>query len=174
MKSLGVSAVRNDVSFSMLTGVNNPYNDALRVVRKVFEKQRQLAPRAPNIVCLGLSDRFPDVISVQWAAEDVFSGTPRRAQSMKRHLEEILINNRTMSGDEAQIAKEEIQRLEKWMKKFTTVSQLTGLLVFRWENDRFLPEKTFRNPSPFPESSLLDAEWKAILKMLGFRSASSS
>lgn len=168
IQKLGISKVNNHSSFSIVSGVGDPYNDALRLVRKIDEKRKQLAPDAPNVICLGLSDLDPHVRSLKWGAEDIFSGTLESAQAIKRRLETRLSNDRTLRVDEVQNIKEEIQRLERWINKFTAEPRLTGILVFQWEGAEFVPKTSFHNPSPSPESSLLDVEWKTLLHMLGF------
>ena len=45
---------------------------------------------------------------------------------------------------------------------------LTGILVFRWEQSDFRPEKHFWNPSPHPDSQLSPTEQKTILDWFGF------
>lgn len=169
MEKLRISAVRNYSLLSTILVAGDPYDDALRLVSKIVEKRKRLAPQAPNILCLGLSDLGPDVRSLKWGADDIFSGTLKSAQSIKRRLETRLSNDKSMQTDEIEKVKAKIQGLEKWINAFTAEPRLTGILVFQWESDGFLPKAIFRNPFPSPTSRLCDTEWKTILEMLGFR-----
>jgi hypothetical protein len=108
------------------------------------------------------------MISVEWGATAIFSGDLQSAQSIKRRLETRLSNDKKMSDTEALEVKNKIQKLERQVANFTAEPLLTGVLVFQWEGDGFLPKKAFRNQSPASESSLSDIEWKSLLHMFGF------
>lgn len=71
-KRLRVSSVQGGVA----AGVGDPYGDASRVLDRLEEKRRQLSPHNPNIICLGFSDLNPNILSIGWAIEDIFSGSP--------------------------------------------------------------------------------------------------
>ena len=168
MKKLRIREVSHHPSFSIVTGNGDPHSDALRLVRKIGGKQKQLASQRPNIICIGISDLSPDSLSLKWGADAVFSGDLKPAQSIIRRQKTYLSNDKKLSAVESQKIRENIQSLEKWDKEFEAESRLTGILVFQWESAGFLPKGKFINPSPLPESQLSEAEWRTILDRFGF------
>ena len=168
MENLAVREVSRYSSFSIVTGVGDPYSDALRITRKVEGKQRQLAEESPNILCIGLPDTDPNSLSVEWGIDAIFSGDLKPAQSIIRRQKGRLSNDRNLSDIEVQQIENNIQSLKQWEQEFQAEPRLTGALVFRWEDSDFLPEEKFINPFPHPDSQLSEEEWRAILDWFGF------
>jgi uncharacterized protein (DUF4415 family) len=71
MDELGLTTVSRGV----VVHSGDPSGDVLRVSRKLTEKPVQRHPDAPNIVCLGLADSWPDMVNVETGIEAVFSGS---------------------------------------------------------------------------------------------------
>ena len=93
---LGISSVQD----GGVGGVGDPYGDALRVIGKLDEKREQLAPQNPNVICLGLADLDPDIVSVEWAIEDIFSGSPTMAQRVRdRHKRDLEAKRAAMTAE---------------------------------------------------------------------------
>ena len=168
MENLAVRGVSRHSSFSIVTGVGDPYSDALRITRKVEGKQRQLADESPNILCIGLPDTDPNSLSVEWGINAIFSGDLKPAQLIIRRQKGRLSNDKNLSDIEVQQIENNIQSLEQWEQEFQAEPKLTGVLVFRWKSSGFLLEKQFRNPSSHPDSRLSEEEWQTILDWLAF------
>ena len=168
MEDWGLHKVHHSSYISTVTGVSDPYNDALRITGKVEGKQRQLADGSPNILCIGLPDTDPNSLSVEWGINAIFSGDLKPAQSIIRHQKSRLSNDKNLSAIEIQKIENNIQGLKQWKQKFQAEPRLTSVLVFRWESSGFLPEEKFINPSPHPDSQLSEEEWRTILDWFGF------
>lgn len=168
MENLAIRRVSRRFSSSIVTGVGDPYRDALRLTRKIQGKQNQLADESPNILCIGLPDTDPNSLSVEWGISAIFSGDLKPAQSIIRHQKGVLSNNKNLSDAEVQKIEKNIQNLEQWEREFQAEPKLTSVLVFRWEQSGFRPEKQFRNPAPHHDSQLSEEEWRAILDWFGF------
>ena len=165
MEDLRLHAVRHHAHVSTVEGVGDPYGDALRFVKKIGEKRKQLANKSPNILCIGLPDIDPNPLSIKWGIDAIFSGDLKPAQSIIRRQKGRLSNDKNLSDVKVQQIKKNIQRLEQCKKKFQAEPRLTGVLVFRWERSGFLPEKHFWND---PDSQLSEAERQTILDWFGF------
>ena len=77
MERLGVREVSHHSSFSIMTGVGDPYKDALRITRKIEDKRKQLADKSPNILCIGLPDFSPDPLILEWNVPSIFKEEPQ-------------------------------------------------------------------------------------------------
>ncbi len=168
MEDLRLHAVHHHPHVSTMTGVGDPYGNALRIAKKIEGKWRQLVDKSPNILCLGLPDIDPNSLSVEWGVKPFFSGDLKPAQSIIRRQKSRLSNDKSLSDIEFQQIKKNIQSLEQWKNKFQAEPRLTGVLVFRWERSDFLPERYFWNPSPHLDSQLSPIEQKTILGWFGF------
>lgn len=62
------------VSRGVVVHTGDPSGDMFRVFRKLTEKPEQRHPDAPNIICLGRADPWPDMVNVVPAVEALFSG----------------------------------------------------------------------------------------------------
>jgi hypothetical protein len=148
MSSLGLASVDGGVT----SGWGTPYDDALRVLGKLTEKPGQLHPGAPNVVCLGLCDPFPDKMSSAWAIEALFSGSRRIAEIAAEQERDA-------------VKAEALKRLARDAKP---EPRLTGVLVFRVSSDRTLPLRAHLNPHPGAAHRLPEREWTALLEQFGF------
>lgn len=148
MGRLGVYSVREGV----VTGVGDPYGDALRIVGKLTEKPNQLHPDAPNVICLGLPDSMPDIRSVEWAVNDVFSGAAKMAH--------VVLERTNRVG--------EIETLTRLVRDSKPEPRLTGVLVFEAHGSGITPQKAFTNHAAGPLNRVEAQEWDALLGLFGF------
>ena len=155
-------------SSPVVAGTNDPYDDARLFTKKIEEKQKQLADKSPNILCIGLPDNAPSPSSVEWGINAIFSGDLKSAQSIIRRQKSRLSNDKSLSDIEVQQIEKNIENLEKWEKGFQAEPRLTGVLVFRWRRSDFLPERYFWNPSACLESQLSATDQKTVLDWFGF------
>lgn len=142
------------VQDGVVTGVGDPYGDGLRVVGKLNDKRKQLHPRAPNVICLGLSDLMPDITSVEWGAGDVFSGSSSMARALLERATEATTS-------------ETLQRL---IREARPEPRLTGVLVFQVEGSHVSPLRAMRNPHPEASAAVEDEDWNELLKLFDFPS----
>jgi len=164
MEELGIRSVPSGV----VSGVGDPYGDALRVIGKLEEKRKQLVSDAPNIISLGLPDLEPGILSIGWAAQDFFSGSPTMAQAVLDRYAALLINKMAkMSTEKVRKIEGIIQTLKRLICTHTAEPRLTGLLTFQWKGNSFSPKRVFRNPSPGSLNGLSATEWKDVLEIFG-------
>ena len=73
MENLKLHAVRRHPHVSTVAGVGDPCSNAHRFTRKIKDKQKQLAPQKPNILCIGLPDIDPNPSNLVPGVKPVFS-----------------------------------------------------------------------------------------------------
>lgn len=148
MDRLGVYSVREGV----VAHVGDHYGDALRIVGKLTERPTQLHPEAPNVICLGLSDLMPDITSVEWAVNDVFSGAGKMAQVVLERTTHI----------------REKETLTRLVRDSRPEPRLTGVLVFEAHGSGITPQKAFANRAVGPLNRVEAKEWDTLLGLFGF------
>lgn len=140
------------VSEGVVGGWGDPYGDALRVMGKLTEKPAQWHPEAPNVICLGLSDLHPDVTTVEWALNAVYSGSTTIPH---------VVADRTRDAGK-------IETLERLVRDAKPEPRLTGVLVFDVKGSQAYPIRAFQNRASNSSNSLESQEWNALLALFGF------